>query len=100
MMCGVIAYAAAIEEVAVHPGEPIGATARVALALGLLLFVGGMAGSMWRATCGKLLPRVVIVAATAGAIVALQGVDPLVTLGIAFAGIAAVGAVEQRRTAH
>ena len=100
MMCGVIAYAAAIEEVAAHPGEPIGVTARVALALGLLLFVGGMAGAMWRATCGKLLPRVVIVAATAAAIVALEGVYPLLTLGIAFAGTAAVGAVEQRRSAH
>lgn len=99
MMCGVIAYAAAVEETAAHPGEPIGGTARVALALGLLLFVGGMAGAMWRATCGKLLPRVVIVAATAGVIVALEGVDPLVTLGAAFAGIAAIGAIEQRRTA-
>jgi hypothetical protein len=69
------------------------------LALGLLLFVGGMAGAMWRATCGKLLPRVVIVALTAGAIVALQGVAPLVTLGVAFVGTAAIAAIEQRRTA-
>jgi low temperature requirement protein LtrA len=99
MMCGVIAYAAAIEETAAHPGEPIGATARVALALGLLLFVGGMAGAMWRATCGRLLPRLVIVAAPGGAIVALEGVDPLVTLGVAFAGIAAIGGIEQRSTA-
>lgn len=96
MICGVIAFAAAVEDVALHPGEPIGATARIALALGLLLFVGGMAGAMWRATCGKLLPRVAIVAATAVLIVALEGVSPLGTLSLAFAGTAVIGALEQR----
>jgi low temperature requirement protein LtrA len=99
MMCGVIAYAAAVEAVAAHPGEPIGLPGRIALALGLFLFVGGMAASMWRATCGRLWPRVVIVTLTSGLVVALAGAAPVVSLSIAFVGVAAIAITEQHARA-
>ncbi len=41
MMCGVIVYAVAIEEAITHPSEPMSLSLRLALAAGLLLFVGG-----------------------------------------------------------
>lgn len=96
MLGGVIAYAVSIEQVAAHSAEPLALNARVALALGLLLFVGGMAGAMWRTTCGRLWPRVLIVSLTAAVVVALGGVPATVSLAVALAGVVAIAAVEQR----
>lgn len=96
MLGGVIAYAVSIEEIAVHAGEPQALNARMALALGLILFVGGMAGAMWRTTCGRLWPRVLIVSVTAIAVVALSGVPATVSLATALAGVIAIAAVEHR----
>ena len=70
----------------------------MALALGLLLFVGGMAGAMWRTTCGRLWPRVLIVSLTAALVVALDGVPATVSLAAALAGVVTIAAVEQRST--
>jgi low temperature requirement protein LtrA len=96
MVCGIIAYAAAIEEMAAHPSEPLGIEGRLALALGLLLFVGGMAAAMLRCAGHLLLPRIVLTAATACAVLAVTGVPPLVTLAIALAGIVIIAVQEQR----
>lgn len=95
MLCGVIAYAAAIEAVAAHPEEPIAFAGRFALALGLILFVGGMAGAMWRATCGRLWPRLLIVLATGGLVVGLDGVQPFISLGISLIGVVIIAGIEQ-----
>jgi low temperature requirement protein LtrA len=43
MIGGIVSYAAAIAEMAAHPSDPVEIGGRLALALGLLLFVGGMA---------------------------------------------------------
>lgn len=96
MLCGVIAYAVAIGEAVAHSGEPLPLMGRIALAVGLALFVGGMAMAMWRATHRLLLPRLILTVATAIAVVAVAGVAPLITLAIAFAGIVAIAALEQR----
>jgi low temperature requirement protein LtrA len=98
MVCGVIAFATATEIVAAHPSEPLAFGGRLTLASGLLLFLGGMAPAMWRATCGRLLPRVALTMITAAAVMAVEAVPPIVTLVIAFAGVAAVAGVEQRAT--
>lgn len=96
MLCGVVAYAVSIEAVVSHPTEPMSLVLRVSLALGLLLFVGGMAGAMWRSTCGRLLPRATIVALTSLIVVAVGGVAPAVSLAIALSGVVAIAAIEQR----
>ena len=96
MLCGVIAYAVAIGEAVAHSGEPLPLVGRVALAAGLMLFVGGMAVAVWRATRRLLLPRLILTAATAITVVAVAGVTPLLTLAIALAGIVAIAALEQR----
>jgi hypothetical protein len=96
MLCGVIAYAVAIEEAIAHPAEPLPFAGRLALALGLLLFVGGMAVAIWRATRRLLLPRLILTLGTAVAVVAVVGVTPLLTMAIAFVGLLIIVIVEQR----
>ena len=96
MLCGVIAYAVAIEEAVAHPGEALSFEGRVALAVGLALFIGGMAGALWRATNHLLLTRITLTVVTAIAIVAVAGVAPLITLAIAFIGIVVIMALEHR----
>jgi low temperature requirement protein LtrA len=96
MLCGVIAYAVAIEEALAHPAEPLPFEGRVFLAAGVALFVGGMAAAMWRATRRLLLPRLVLTVGTSIMIVAVAGVSPLFTLAIALAGTVVIAALEQR----
>jgi low temperature requirement protein LtrA len=96
MIFGVIAYAVAIEEVVAHPNATLPIEGRIALAAGLALFVGGMAPAMWRATKRLLLPRMALIALTAILIIAIADIDPLITLAIAFTGVAAVAVAEER----
>ncbi|MBY5161760.1 low temperature requirement protein A [Salsipaludibacter albus] len=49
IVTGVIASAAALEEVTLHPKEPLPLEFRVMLAAGVCLFLGGVAGAVWRA---------------------------------------------------
>ncbi|CAN5769666.1 hypothetical protein BH24DEI2_BH24DEI2_24380 [soil metagenome] len=68
MLCGVIVYAFATEEIVAHPEEVLGRSVRLALALGLALFVGGLGVALWRATGRVLWPRLLIVVGTAAAL--------------------------------
>lgn len=96
MLCGVIAYAVAVEEALAHPGDPLPLAGRIALAVGLILFVAGMAVAIWRATRHLLLFRVIFIAGTAVTIAAVTGVAALVTLAIAFVGIVVIAVAEHR----
>ena len=95
MLCGVIAYAAAIEEAVAHPDGPFTAAARLALAAGLALFLGAMALAIWRAQRLLLRARLMLAFATALAILVLPRMAPATMLAIAFAGIAAMCVWEQ-----
>ncbi len=96
MLCGVIAYAAALAEAVAHPAEPLSFVWRLTLAAGVVFFVGGMAGAIWRATNRLLVRRLGVTAGTAFAIVAVPGVAPLVSLAFALAGVTTVAVLEQR----
>lgn len=96
MLFGVIAYAAIVEAALANPVEPLSLAGRAMLALGLVLFVGGMAAAVWRATGSPMWARVILIITTAIAIVAISGVSASVTLGIALAGILAILLQEQR----
>lgn len=96
MLCGVIAYAVAIEEAVAHPDEPLLFVGRVALAVGLVLFIGGMSAAIWRATRRLLLSRIILTAVTAIAIIGVPGVTPLITLAIACVGVVVIVALEQK----
>lgn len=96
MLCGVIACAAVVEQAVAHPAGPLSPGWRIALAVGLVLFVGGAAGAVWRANGRLLQPRFAIIGGTALAIVSVPGAPPLISLAIAFAGLAAVAVVEEK----
>ena len=95
MLCGVIAYAVAIEEAVAHPAQPLPLEGRLALALGLTLFVGGMAVAIWRARRRLLLPRLVLTLGLAILIIALTGLTALWVLVIALVGIVAIAVLEE-----
>lgn len=95
MLCGVIAYALAIEEVIAHPSEPLAVTGRLALAIGLIFFVGGMATAIWRATNRILWPRLILTTAAVIPIMMLTEISPLITMLIAFVAVALIAIVEQ-----
>jgi len=100
MLCGVISFAVAIEEAATHPGEHLELGGRLALAFGLILFVGGAGIAMLR--CGGRLPllRLILTAVAAIAIVAVGGVPPQVSFGIALAGVLIIAVKEHREGDH
>jgi low temperature requirement protein LtrA len=96
MLCGIIAYAVAIEEAVAHPDEPLSFVGRVALAIGLLLFIGGMSAAIWRATRRLLLSRIILTAVMTITIIVVAGVAPQITLAIACIGIVVIVALEQQ----
>ncbi len=96
MLCGVIGFAAAIEEAIAHPDHPLSVEGRAALAVGLGLFLAGTALAQWRAVGTLSLGRVGLVAALVVGILALGSVPPWVSLALGLAGIAAVVIVEHR----
>ena len=96
MLCGVVAYALAIEEAIAHPSEPLALEVRAALAGGVALFVDGMAVAMWRATGRLLLARVFVTVGVAIAVLVVTRVAPSVTLGIVLVGTTTIATLEQR----
>jgi low temperature requirement protein LtrA len=96
MLAGVVAYAAAIEEVIAHAATAVSSTTAAVLALGMTLFIGGMAAALWRATGNLPRERLVVVVVSAVAIVAAVGVSGFLALGIALLATIAIGVLEQR----
>ena len=68
---------------------------RLALALGLILFVAGMAAAIWRAANRILLPRLMIITVTALVILLFGGAPAVVSMAIALAGILIIAGIEQ-----
>jgi low temperature requirement protein LtrA len=96
VLCGIIAYAVAVEGAVAHPGDPLAAPERVALGTALLLYVGGLALALWRADRGVRVSRVVVALITAALVYGLAGVSAPVSLGIALVGVVIVAALEER----
>ena len=96
MILGVIGVAVAIEEIVLHPAEPLDLANRLTLALGVALFTGGMSMSLWRATGRVPGMRLALAGLTAMAVVVAGGVLPVLSLTIAFGGVAILAALEHR----
>ncbi len=95
MICGIIGYAVAIEEAIAHPSDPLAVQGRLALALGLALFIGGMVPAIRRATGRVLAVRLFLTRGIALAIMAMAGTGIIVVLSAAFAGILVLVWLEQ-----
>jgi low temperature requirement protein LtrA len=95
LVVGVIFYAAAIEAILSHPGDPLALDMRLLLGAGMLLFSGAAALAVWRAGCRLLWPRLVLTATAAAAVAAIGTVPPAVPLAVMLLGMAARAVVEQ-----
>jgi low temperature requirement protein LtrA len=93
MLCGVIAFAVAVDESVAHPADSLALEARIALAASVVLFLGGMAAALRRATGRWPVFRIVTAAVTA-LIILVAALPPLASVGIAFSGIALIAATE------
>jgi low temperature requirement protein LtrA len=72
IVAGIILAAAALEEIALHPGDPVDASFRLMLFGGLALAEAGVAAAVWRAYRAVARERLVCVAVI-GVIVAVGG---------------------------
>jgi low temperature requirement protein LtrA len=97
MVCGIIAYAAAIHEAIAHPSAPLALEYRAALSVGIGLFVGGMALAMGRATGTVPKPRLTLAVVTVLAVLALADVAPVLSMATALLGVATVAVWEEVR---
>jgi low temperature requirement protein LtrA len=96
---GVIGFAAAVEEIVIHPDEPAPVEVAIALATGIALFVGASALAYWRLRRRVLAARAIVLTmvAVAVAVVALQPVLPVWLLTAAAAGLLVLVVVEEAR---
>jgi low temperature requirement protein LtrA len=94
MILGLIGVVVAIEESIAHPDAVIHTEVRIALGVGILLFVGGMGFATKRAGGDLPIPRIAISAVAALAIVFVDGVDAYITLLIGVIALATIGVVE------
>lgn len=96
LICGIIGFAVAVEEILLHPERPADGAVIASLVVGISLFVGSSAMSFWRVTGQVLTARLVTTAVTAAVVILLAGVDPVWPLLAVAAGLAAVVALEER----
>lgn len=95
VICGIIAFAVALEEIVHHPGQVPHGEVTAALGVGVALFVGCSALAYWR-TCGVVLvPRLVLLVVTLGALAAVSSLVPGWQLGVVACGVLAIVLVER-----
>jgi low temperature requirement protein LtrA len=95
MLCGIIGMAAATEQALSHPDAPLAADVRAALGVGALLFIGGTALAMWRAS-GRLPLWRVLLSFVAAVMVYAAGFQPSVAMAILLVLLAIIAVIEHR----
>ena len=96
MLCGLLAIAAVTEQALAHPELPLAASSRLALAIGVVLFVCGTAAVLWRATGRTAVARWVL-APAAGAAVVAAGAASWAAMSMVLAMLVLVAVIEERR---
>ena len=94
LVSGIIALAVGFEG-AFHPHEYSVTQVSIAVGTGLTLFLVATAGALWRAAHCVLWNRLVVVAATLGALALIAPSSPIQVLGIGCVGLAMIVGVEQ-----
>ena len=94
MIMGLVVIATAIEGAIAHPDTVIHTEVRVALGVGISMFVAGMAFTIKRASGTFPIPRIGISVITAVAIVFVDGVGAYITISIRLIGGTTVGVFE------
>jgi len=95
MLFGLIIYAYAINECISHPDQPLTINGRIALALGILCFSGGLIIVMWRAT-GKIeWIKLGLTLITTGLVLAISHMEVIWTMLAALGGLLVLCIVEE-----
>jgi low temperature requirement protein LtrA len=81
VVAGIILAAAALEEIALHPSDPVALSFRLMLLGGLVLMLGGIAAAIWRAFHAPTTERIVATVAVAATVAAAGSWDGVVLLG-------------------
>ncbi|HEX2577864.1 MAG TPA: low temperature requirement protein A, partial [Aquihabitans sp.] len=97
LVCGIVGFAVAVEEIVLHPERPAEGPVIASLVVGIALFVGATTLAYWRTTRHLLVSRLVIVAVTLVVVVLLRDADPVWPLAAVALGLLAVIVVEELR---
>ena len=97
LVCGIIGFATALEEIVHHPAAVPATEVTLALGMGVTLFVASSAFALWRVSREVLVPRLVILAVTMGVLALLSSSSATWQLGIVAVGLGAIAGVEGRR---
>ena len=95
LICGIIGFAVAVEEILLHPERPAETAVIVSLAVGIGLFIGASALAYWRISRQVLVARLGLVAVTLLTVVLLADADPLWPLLATAAGLLAIVVAEE-----
>lgn len=96
LICGIIGFAVAVEEIVLHPDRPAEPAVIASLAVGIALFVGSSALAFWRITGQVLTARLVVTAVTVAVVALLAGAHPVWPLAAVAVGLLAVIGLEDR----
>ncbi|HEY7107501.1 MAG TPA: low temperature requirement protein A [Acidimicrobiia bacterium] len=94
LVCGIIGFAVAVEEILRHPAAVPSAEVTAALGVGTVLFVGFSAFAVWRACGDVLAPRLAILALTVGVLVLVSSWQPAWQFTAVAIGLFAIVLVE------
>ena len=97
MLCGLVIYAYAIEEAMVHPDSAMTVQARLALAIGIIMYSISIIIAFWRATRKILFLRAGLTIVIAGVCFTYSGITVFGTLGIAFTGLFLLCSLEEKK---
>jgi low temperature requirement protein LtrA len=95
LVFGVVLVAVAIEEAVAHPREPLPVGASLALAGGVVLFVGATAAILHRGGYPLARKRLLILSAIAAAVGAVHGAAATWSLLVVVLGLLAIAAAER-----
>lgn len=100
IIAGVIATAAALEEVTLHPTDPLPLEFRLLFAGGLVLFLGGTIGAIGRAARVLVIERTVGLVVLVALILAAAGLNGVVLAALVDAVLLVLLAIEARHPRH
>ena len=94
LICGVVGFAVAVEEMMLHPADAASGPVIASLAGGVALFVASSAMAYWRIAGRVLVPRLVILALTVAAVVLVAGAAPYWPLAVTGTGLLVIAITE------
>ncbi len=95
LICGIIGFAVAVEEIVLHPDRPAETAVIVSLVVGIGLYISASALAYWRIARVILTARLAILAGTLAAVGLLADAEPLWPLTAVAVGLLAIVLVEE-----